>query len=104
MMCPTMMGPPVGCGKAAFLLVALALGYWVLTLADNQADRLKLIGRITGWLVMVVAVGGLLCSAFAGMCGRKKMCATPGAMMGGCPMHKAAMMNHGGAAPEPEAK
>jgi hypothetical protein len=90
MMCP----PHAEGGKAAFLLISIALGYWVLTLAENQGNFLKLIGRIMGWLVMLVALSGLICSAAMGVCRMRSCQKDPhGMMMGhgmagmkGCPM------------------
>lgn len=67
-----------------FHLIALALGFWVLTLADNNPNPLRLVGRIVGWTILIVAAGGLICSATFGMC-RMKMCPKPG-MAAGCPM------------------
>jgi hypothetical protein len=86
MMCmnPMMMAAPAG-GKIAFLLVALALGYWVLTLAENQSPGLRTVGRVSGWVIMVVAVGGLLCSAVCGL-GRMKSCPRGEVSKMGCPM------------------
>ena len=70
-------------GKIPLLLIAMALGFWVLTLADNNANPLKLVGRVTGWLIMIVSVGGLICSAVFGMC-HMRNCSVPG-IAGGCP-------------------
>ncbi len=68
---PMMMG---GGGKVAFLLIALALGYWVLNQAENNPNPLKLVGRMVGWLILIVSLGGLVCSAMCGLCKSKKMC------------------------------
>lgn len=91
MMCP----PSAGGGKVAGLLIAIALGYWVLTLAENQLNFLKIVGRIAGWLVMLVAFIGLLCNAGVGLC-RMKSCPKEGMAMGaghpGCPMQMGKMM------------
>lgn len=65
MSCPPAGG---GAGRATFLLVALAVGYWVLVLANNQEKPLNLIGRIVGWVILAVALIGLICSAVAGYC------------------------------------
>lgn len=58
----------MGMSKVPLLLLALAVGYWVLTLSQSQGKPLDLIGRITGGIILLVALGGLLC---AGLCGMK---------------------------------
>ena len=44
-------------------LVALAVGYWVLTLAGKEKGKNQLTGQVIGWAIIIVAAGGLLCSA-----------------------------------------
>ncbi len=75
-------GPMVSGGgdKIAFLLIALALGYWVLNLAESNPNPMKLIGRFVAWIVLIVSVGGLICSAVCGLCKRKQMCPMPSHM------------------------
>jgi hypothetical protein len=75
MMCPQgsmMMGGGMG-GKVSMLLIAMAAGYWVLTLAVNTNNPLKLIGRIVGWLILIVSLAGLICAAVCGLC-KGRMC------------------------------
>ncbi len=85
---PMMMSAPAG-GKLAFLLIALALGYWVLTLAENQSPGLRKVGRVSGWVIMAVAAGGLICAAACGLC-RMKKCNRGDAAKVGCSMGEAA--------------
>lgn len=44
-------------------LVSLAVGYWVLTLADKQNGFTKTLGRVIGWIILVVSLLGPLCLA-----------------------------------------
>lgn len=44
-------------------LIGLALGYWVLTHAEKEKKMLKTIGRIIGWIIIVVSFIGPLCLA-----------------------------------------
>ncbi len=66
------------------LLVALAAGYWVLTLSQSQGRPLDLLGRILGGLILLVSVAGLICATVFGSCRMwKKACGNPKL---GCPM------------------
>jgi hypothetical protein len=53
-------------------LLALAVGYWVLTLAVKEKGRNQLVGKVIGWIIILVAAGGLLCKATlcASWCGK----------------------------------
>ena len=44
-------------------LLALAVGYWVLTLAVKEKGRNQLVGKVIGWVIILVAAGGILCKA-----------------------------------------
>jgi hypothetical protein len=44
-------------------LLALAVGYWVMTLAVKEKGRNQLVGKVIGWIIILVAAGGLLCKA-----------------------------------------
>ena len=44
-------------------LVSLVVGYWVLTLADKQSGFTKTLGRVVGWIILVVSLVGPLCLA-----------------------------------------
>ncbi|OVE77293.1 hypothetical protein BVX98_03105 [bacterium F11] len=59
-----------GCvvGKVSILLLALAVGYWVLTVADKQKKPLDILGRIVGGIILFVSICGLLCNAICGIC------------------------------------
>ena len=40
--------------------VALGVGYWIMTHADQQKDFTRILGKILAWLIIVVCVLGLL--------------------------------------------
>lgn len=63
------------------LLISAAAGYWVLERAERQRGRLKTVGRIVGWLVVILS--------FVGVAGR--LCYAKGAIGGklGCPFMRA---------------
>ena len=42
-------------------LFSLALGYWVLTLADKQKNLVKTVGMVVGWAIIVISALGPLC-------------------------------------------
>ncbi|HUO58305.1 MAG TPA: hypothetical protein VMV05_09020 [bacterium] len=44
-------------------LISLAVGYWVLTLADKEKNNTKKIGQVIGWIIIVVSLIGPLCLA-----------------------------------------
>jgi len=44
-------------------LVSLAVGYWVLTLAEKEKNNTKKIGKVIGWIIIVVSLIGPLCLA-----------------------------------------
>jgi hypothetical protein len=93
--------PHAGTGRLAvpLLLIALGVGYWVLTLSRKEEAPLDKLGRFAGGLMMLVSFLGLLCAAIcalwlgiscmrsSGMCpfgGRASHCNS--AMMGhNCP-------------------
>jgi len=52
-----------GMGKIPLLLLALGVGYWVLTLSQKQGRPLNILGRVIGGIIMVVSFVGLLCVA-----------------------------------------
>jgi hypothetical protein len=54
-------------------LIGLALGYWVLTHAEKEKNKLRTIGRIIGWIIIVVSFFGPLCIA-----GSSLFCHSPG--------------------------
>jgi hypothetical protein len=76
-------------------LLTLALGYWVLTHAEKQAGLTQKIGKVIGWIILIISLSGPLCilgSSLAGHCGTGHCCWMPGccmdqgSMKGGCPM------------------
>lgn len=109
MPCP----PSSGGGHVAPLLISLAVGYAVLVFAKRESKPLNLIGKIIGWLVVVVAFVGLICSAAAGLCrmcpSSKKACgpAAVSCPLGGpraaCPMDKSSAGDEGDKDEKPEA-
>ncbi|HEY5039018.1 MAG TPA: hypothetical protein VIJ93_08120, partial [bacterium] len=42
-------------------LIAAAVGYWVLTLAEKEKGRNKKVGKFVGWAILVVSLVGPLC-------------------------------------------
>jgi len=58
----------IGFAKVPLMLLALGVGYWVLTLSEKQKKPLDLFGRIIGGLIILVTLAGLICSAFFGYC------------------------------------
>jgi hypothetical protein len=72
-------------------LVGLALGYWVLTLADKQNGFTKKLGQLVGWVILVVSLMGPLClggkAVFCHMnsssCEYSSSCPWNGSMEGG---------------------
>lgn len=73
-------------GQVAPLLISLAVGYGVLVLAKREARPLNRIGKVVGWLVMAVALVGLICIASSrlyrmcpshGGAGKAAMCLMP---------------------------
>lgn len=49
-------------------LISLAVGYWVLTLADKQKDLTKTIGRVIAWIIIAVSLIGPICVATSACC------------------------------------
>jgi hypothetical protein len=49
--------------KIAAYLFCMALGYWVLTLAEKEKGNNKKIGKVIGWVILVVSLAGPLCLA-----------------------------------------
>jgi len=56
----------IGFAKVPLMLLALAVGYWVLTLSEKQKKPMDLVGRLIGGLIVLVALLGLICSAAFG--------------------------------------
>lgn len=42
-------------------MVGLAVGYWVLTLADKQNNTTKTLGKVFAWIIIVVSLLGPVC-------------------------------------------
>ena len=47
--------------KITLLMLTLAVGYWVLTLAQTQPKPLDKLGRIIGGLILIGALIGAIC-------------------------------------------
>ncbi len=78
-------GCPQGGRGVVFYLLTLALGWWLLHLAEKEpAKWLKVAGRVTAGIILVVSLFGLLCKGGSAFCRRY------------CPDHggKAAMSCH----------
>jgi hypothetical protein len=77
--------------KIVAYLFSLAVGYWVLALADKEKNLTKKIGKWIGWIIIVVSVCGMLCATAFCMkcCGGGKCNMTKW----GCPMGSKGMMD-----------
>ena len=53
--------------KVALLLLALAAGYAVLALSQRQERPLDVLGRLTGGLILLVTVAGLVGMTICGI-------------------------------------
>ena len=63
----------LGISISVFLLVVLA-GYFTLVKANSLEGSLKLIGKILGWVVIISAFFGIICSLKSmHSCGKNKM-------------------------------
>ena len=72
-------------------LVGLALGYWVLTLAGKEKGKNQTIGKVVGWIILVVSLmGGLCLGGSALYCGTHRDSCPYGM---GCPMEKGGWMH-----------
>ncbi|HVZ81864.1 MAG TPA: hypothetical protein VHE12_13840 [bacterium] len=49
-------------------LISLAVGYWILTLADKQSGFTKTLGKVVAWIILVVSLAGPLCLACQAVC------------------------------------
>ncbi len=47
------------------LLISAAAGYWVVTQAAGQKARMKKLGQILGWGIVLVSVLGASCKLYA---------------------------------------
>jgi hypothetical protein len=64
--------------KIVAYLFSLAVGYWVLTLADKEKNLNRKIGKWIGWIIIVVSVCGMLCAtAFCMKCRAGANCNMP---------------------------
>jgi hypothetical protein len=105
--------------KIVAYLLTLALGYWVLTHAEKQAGLTQKIGKVIGWIILIVSLSGPLCilgSCLAGHCGMGHCCSMSsmpgtcmdqGGMKDGCPMgmgEKGMMGGDKASQPAPTAK
>jgi hypothetical protein len=75
---------------AAYLLT-LAVGYWVLTLAEKEKGLNKKIGKFVGWAILIVSLVGPLCLAASCLVchSRGDACSTSSS----CPWSGHGMMN-----------
>jgi hypothetical protein len=98
--------------KIVAYLFTLALGYWVLTLADKQVGLTQKIGKVIGWIILIVSLCGPLCmlgSCLSGHCGSMDHCCSMSSMPGcqmeqggmkdGCPMGDMGKMDGDKASP-----
>jgi hypothetical protein len=69
-------------------LIGLAVGYWVLTLAEKEKNFNKTLGKIIGGIIIVVSLIGPLCIAGKCMMGKCEMGSGCCSSMSSCPMEK----------------
>lgn len=56
-----------GSGKSVVYFLTLALGYWLLRIAETEKGKLlKWVGRAVSWILLL----GSLCGLFCGRCGK----------------------------------
>lgn len=53
----------MGHGVGTFLISAAA-GYWVLTLAGTQKNRVRKLGEVLGLLIIIVSLAGTACKLY----------------------------------------
>jgi len=49
-------------------LLSMAVGYWVLTLADKQNGKIKTLGQVLAGIIIVVSLLGPICKAASALC------------------------------------
>ena len=49
-------------------LISLAVGYWLLTLAEKQNGHTKTLGQVFAWIIIVVSLLGPVCMAASAWC------------------------------------
>ena len=54
--------------RTAPLLISMAVGYAVLVFAKREARPLDWIGKIIGWILILVSLAGLICIAASAAC------------------------------------
>lgn len=62
------------------LMISAAVGYWVLTQAEREKNRVRKLGQYLGFVIILISVFGVACKVYYGV----KACQ----MMGGgmmCP-------------------
>ena len=60
------------CGLVMVVLLAIAAGYIVLLKADKADGSLKMVGKIIGWVIIVVATVTLIWSVSMSICCSRK--------------------------------
>jgi hypothetical protein len=50
--------------KIVAYLISLAVGYWVLTLADKQKNLTKTVGQVIAWAIISLSILGPLCIGY----------------------------------------
>ena len=70
-------------GSSGVLLLSTVGGYLVLERAAKQRGSLKLIGRVVGWIVILLSILGVACQVLCAASGSCDM--RPGIKRGQCP-------------------
>ncbi|MBI3322729.1 MAG: hypothetical protein HYZ94_03505 [Candidatus Omnitrophica bacterium] len=85
----------MGSHGVGILLLSAAAGYWVLTLAAGQKERLRKVGNLIGLIIIVVSLLGAACKVYYQVtgCPPGKVCAMgwKGKAGAACPMTGKAM-------------
>lgn len=66
-------------------LITLAVGYWILTKAENEKDFTKIIGKVIAWIIIVVSLLGPVCAVTSSVCRNHvaSACGSQGSWAGG---------------------
>ncbi len=70
--------------NAAWLLIASAVGYWVITLAEHQKGSTKSLGKWLGAIIVVVSLVGAACTIYCVASGKTGSCPLMMGKWGAC--------------------
>ncbi len=75
--------------NVAWLLIASAVGYWVMTLAQRQKGNTKTVGKWLGVMIIIVGLAGSACTIACVVSGKAGACPPMGKAYGSCPLTSA---------------